>query len=923
MRRAVPLVARWLIGAAATSDDRAPLVADLEEEAAAIARDQGVAAARRWSTRQAVRSAAPLLAARLFAAVSRFRRTSMQVWRGLRSDLRLALRRLRQAPGFTLVCIATLALGIGGNTAVFTLIDRVILEPLPVPRPAELYRLGDTDDCCVISGLPGSFSIFSYDLYHHLLPTVPEFRELAAFQANVTTVSFGYADPDAPSETLESQFVSGNYFQMLELTPARGRLIQPADDAAGAQAVAVLSHRAWTDRFGGRTDVVGQAVTLNGVPATVVGIAPRGFYGETLRPNPPDIWIPLAAELRVEPASRLLEAKGLHWLYLIGRLRNGVDPASLQPRLTAAVQQWALATLPLSEQERRQIPQQHVTVVTARAGVSSMRDAVAPSLRLLQLLAIAVLLIACANLANLLLVRGMARRVETAVRVALGAPRARLAAQFLVESMALAAAGGAAGLVVAFLGARAIVALTFRGATTIPIDAAPSPLVLAFAIAASLLTGALFGIAPAWLGSRSDPVEAMRAGGRTSSERGSGLRRMLLALQVAMSLVLIACAGLLGRSLANLQSQDFGFRIQGRYVAAFAPSIATIPADRLPSTYAAIQERLRRVDGVRNIAFSLYSPMSGNNWASVITIDGHDRGEQLVASWNRVSPRYFETTGTPMVRGRAIDERDRPDSPLVTVVNQTFARKFFGDADPIGRHIGFASTTGAGDRDLEIVGIVGDAKYQDARALAYPTFFLPFLQERRGADGAPPKLGPSHYPQALEIEAASAPASFAADLRRELRAVDRRITIRRVLPMEEQVAGHFNSDRLIARLATAFGGVALLLACLGLYGLTAHTVARRTREIGIRMAVGASPPRVLATVLRSALGQLALGVALGLPAAIVAGRLLESTLFGVSGHDPAVLAVAIAALACAATAAAVLPARRAASIDPVKALRSE
>jgi predicted permease len=576
----------------------------------------------------------------------------------------------------------------------------------------------------------------------------------------------------------------------------------------------------------------------------------------------------------------------------------------------------------LSDEERQQVPRQHVTIISARTGVSSMRDEVAPSLRLLQLLAGAVLLIACANLANLLLVRGMGRRVETAVRVALGAPRARLAAQWLVESLVLALAGGAAGMLVAVSGARAIVAIVFHGAKSVAIDASPSPLVLAFALGVSLLTGAVFGCAPAWFGSRSDPVDAMRSGGRSVSERGSRLRRTLLALQVAMSIVLVSCAGLLARSLANLQGQDFGFRIEGRLAAAFAPSIGTIPEDRLASVYADLQQRLLRVDGVRNVAFSLYSPMSGDNWSSRIAVDGHRPDERLSASWNRVSPRYFETTGTPILRGRAIDERDRPDAPLVAVVNQRFARMFFGDGDPIGRHIGFASAA-AGSRDITIIGLVADTKYQDARVPAYPTFFLPFLQRPRAASGELGPLDRSQFPQALEIEAGTASSALAADLRRELARVDRRLAIRQLVTMEEQVAGHFNGERLIARLAMAFGGVALLLACLGLYGLTAHAVARRTREICIRMAVGASRPEILGSVLRSALGHLALGIAIGLPAAIVAGRLLQSTLFGVSGHDPFVLAVAIALLGMAAAVAALLPARRAASIDPVQALRLE
>ena len=920
--RPLPLLARWLVAAAAPPDDRLSIVSDLEDEAAAMAREAGVAAARRWSAMQAMRSVPPLLASRLSIAATATRRASMQIWQGWRADARVALRRLRQTPGFTAVCVATLALGIGGNTAVFTLIDRVILEPLPVPRPSELYRLGDTDACCVNTGLEGSFSLFSYDLYRYLQPTVPEFRDLAAFQANVRTVLLGYPDPDAASETLESQYVSGNYFQMLELGPAAGRLIQPADDAPAAAAVAVLSHRAWSQRFGARPDVVGTAVTLNGVPATIVGVAPRDFYGETLRPNPPDVWIPLSNEPRLQPMARLLEAKSSHWLYIIGRLKPGVDAASLQPRLTAAVQRWVTATVTLSNQEQQDVPRQHVAVVSARTGVSSMRDAVAPSLRLLQLLAGAVLLIACANLANLLLVRGMGRRVETAVRVALGAPRSRLVAEWLVESLLLALAGGAAGMAVAVLGARAIIAIVFRGAAVIPIDPSPSPLVLGFAVAASLLTGAVFGCAPAWIGSRSDPVDAMRSGGRTTSERGSRLRRALLAVQVALSLVLVSCAGLLARSLANLQAQDFGFRVEGRYAAAFAPSIGVIPADRLAATYADMQQRLLHVGGVRNVAFSLYSPMSGDNWSSLITVDGHRPDERLMASWNRVSPRYFDTTGTPVVRGRAIDERDGPDAPLVAVVNQRFARTFFGNDDPIGRHIGFASSQG-GDRTFAIVGIVGDVKYQNAREPAYPTFFLPFLQRPRAASGAAAPLDRSQFPQALEIEAAAAPASLAGDLRRELARVDRRLTIRQLVTMQDQVSGHFNGERLIARLAMVFGGVALLLACLGLYGLTAHAVARRTREIGIRMAIGASRPAILETVLRGAFGHLALGLALGTPAALAAGRLLQSTLFGVSGQDPSVLAVAVVLLAVAAGVAALLPARRASSIDPVQALRGD
>ena len=850
----------------------------------------------------------------------------MSILQGLRSDVVLSLRRLWQAPGFAFTCIVTLALGIGGNTAVFTLIDRVMLKPLPVQRPAELYRLGDTDACCVNTGLPGSFSLFSYDLYTHLRDSAPQFSQLAAFQANTRAVTIGRPEPGVPDETLDGAFVSGNYFQMLGLSPAAGRLAQPSDDRAGAAPVAVISHRAWTRRFQRRGDLVGGTTMLNGVPATIIGVAPEGFYGETLRPNPADIWIPLSNEPALQPASRLIEAKPAHWLYVIGRLKPGAEIVPLQSQLTSTLRQWVTATLDLSADARERIPQQHINVIPAAGGVSNMRDEVAPSLRLLQAIAAVVLLIACANLANLLLARGMAQRTETAVRVALGAPRGRLVAQSLVESVLLACAGGLAGLLVSFAGARAIIDLAFRGASNIPVDPSPSLQVLGFAFLASLVTGAIFGAAPAVIGSRSDPIDAMRGAGRSTGERGSRLRRSLIALQVALSLVLITCAGLLGRSLSNLQEQDFGFSTEGRYVASLAPSLATVPAGELRSLYARLQERLLQIPGVSNAAFSLYGPMSGDNWSSSITVDGHGAAEQLNASWNRVSPRYFDTIGTPLVRGRSFDERDGPDSPLVAIVSGVFARKFFGDGEPIGRRLGFTNSSGTGAREIEIVGVVGDAKYQDGREPPYPTFFLPFLQQvstGRVDGGRRVALDRSHYPQGLVIHTSSGTPDLDGELRRALADVDRRLIVRRFGTLDEQVAGHFNIERLIARLTIAFGSVALLLACLGLYGVTASSVTRRTREIGIRMAVGASHARVLGTILRGALLQLAIGVAVGVPAAIAAGRALEATLFGVSGYDPTIMAAGLGILSLSAVVAALIPARRAASMDPVRALRIE
>jgi macrolide transport system ATP-binding/permease protein len=919
MGELVPRVARWILRLAVNREDREALLRDLAGEAAAMERAVGRDEARRWSRRQVLASVAPLLGRRVEIAVNNIRRTSMSRWRGFGSDLTAAARRLRQAPGFTLVCVATLALGIGGNTAVFTLIDRVLLKPLPVPRPSELYRVGDTDACCVNSGFQGSFSLFSYDLYTRLRDAAPQFTQLAAFSASTRAVTIGRPDDAAPAETLNGALISGNYFQLFELVPAAGRLIQPADDRRGGPTVAVLSYNAWTGRFQARGDAVGRTVTLNGVPATIIGVAPRGFYGEALRPDPPEMWIPLSSEPELQPAARLLDAKPLHWLYIIGRLKPPVAMAPVEAQLTATLRAW-LGTVDMSR-ERGEISQQQIKVIPAAAGVSNMRDAVAPTLRLLQVLAAAVLLIACANLASLLLARGTARRTETAIRVALGASRGRLIGQFLLESIMLACAGGLAGIVVSFAGARAIINLAFRGATDIPVDPSPSLLVIAFAFGASLATGALFGAAPAIVGSRTDPIDALRGASRTTGDGSGRLRGSLISLQVALSLVLITCAGLLGRSLQKLETQDFGVAIDSRYVVALAPSLTMVAPEELPSIYARLQERLTQIPGVANAAFSLYAPMSGDNWSTRIAVEGRSPSETVAASWNRVSPRYFDTVGTPLLRGRAFSERDRAGSPLVTVVTQSFARKFFGDADPIGRRIGQTIP------EIEIVGVVGDAKYQDGRRAPREMFFLPYLQEtaesRARAVLMKVKIDRSHYPQAIEIHTTAPVPALEREVRTALAEVDRRITVRSMLSMEEGVARAFNLERLIARLTVAFGGVALLLACLGLYGVTAYSVARRTREIGLRIAVGGSWGRVVRTILRSALMQVAAGVFIGLPAAFFMGRFLQARLFGVGANDPLVISAGLALLALSAGIAALLPAGRAARMDPVKALRME
>ena len=847
----------------------------------------------------------------------------MLFWRHLPSDLGFAIRRLAQSPGFALTCVVTLALGIGGTTAMFTLIQQVLLKPLPVRQSSELYRLGDDDNCCVASGLQGAHSLFSYDLYRDLRDHTPEFSEMAAFQARIGQLNVRQPGA-AAAEPIAGEMVSGNYFSTLGVEPFRGRLLGPADDTPGAVPAAVISYRAWERHFGSDPAVVGKAMSMNGIATTIVGVTPPGFYGDTLRPDPPSVWVPIASEPLLQPGAHLVSTPGSHWLYIVGRLGPTARAESVAPRVTGLLRQWLTTQPDLSARDRARIQDQVIRVVPAATGVDVVRSGMAPPLLLLLGISTAVLLIACANLTNLLLARGLGRRGEVAVRTALGASRGRLLAESMMESVVLALTGGAAGIAVAYQGARVILMMAFPGATDLPVDPSPSLRVLAFATAVSSVTALAVGLVPALIGSRSDPIDALRGAGRIAGNRGSRLRQTLVSLQVGMSLMLVACGGLLAVSLYNLQRQDFGFRTDGRYVAHLNASPGAITSEHLDTIYHALSERLRRIDGVGSAGFSLYGPMEGNNWSTRLTADGPHAQDRLPASWNRVSPRYFETIGTPLVRGRAVDARDTPTSQPVAVVNETFARQLFGDADPIGQHFGFADRDGGGARPFEIVGVVGDAKYQDARRPAPATFFLPFLQDPPGLPGAVQRSwSRSNLAGSLALRVDRPVPELEAKLRQVFADVASGFTVIRVESLDEQVAGNFNRERLLTALGAGFAGMALLLACLGLYGVTTQAVTARTREIGVRVAVGATPARVVGTVLRGACLQVAIGFIIGAAGAMAAGRLLEQLLYGVHARDPRIVLFSGSVVALCAIVSAAIPAARAARIDPIDALRAE
>src|SRR5436190_160310 len=513
--------------------------------------------------------------------------------------IRYAIRQFRQAPVFTAAAVLTLALGIGGTTAIFTLIHAVMLRSLPVAEPSRLYRIGDGDDCCVEGGPQDRWGMYSFPLYERLKAETPEFEELAAFQAGGSRFSVRREAAETSARPLRGEFVSGNYFSMLGVGAFGGRVLTADDDKPSAPPVAVLSHHVWQGTYGSDPSVVGSTFVIEGHPFTIVGVAPPGFFGDTLESDPPDIWLPLQQEPLINGAGALLRQPVGAWLRVIGRLRPGATIDGVAPRLTEILRQWLQhdSGYPANWMPDviRMLPKQVINVVPAGAGVGVMKEQYGRSLQILLAVCGLVLLIACANVANLLLARAVARRGQTAVRLAIGASRRQIVAQALVESVLLAVAGGLAGLLVAMGAARLLLSLAFSGVLFLPIDTRPSLPVLAFAIGIALVTGIVFGAAPAWFATRTDPVDALRGSGRGTSDRSSLAQRVLLVVQATLSIVLVAGATMLGRSLNNLEHQDFGYQVKGRVVVALNRPPATYTLPKLQAVYRDLEDRLNRL----------------------------------------------------------------------------------------------------------------------------------------------------------------------------------------------------------------------------------------------------------------------------------------------------------------------------------------
>ena len=849
----------------------------------------------------------------------------------LAQDVRYALRQLRRSPGFTVTAVLTLALGIGANTAIFTLIHGVLERSLPVADPSRLYRVGDQGTCCYFDGFEsdnGDFDLFPYDLYLQLQQSSPEFEQLAAVQAGGSGLSL--RSGSSPAKAMRSEYVSGNYFAMLGVGAYAGRPLIPSDDKPGAAPVLVLSYQTWQTDFAGDPGIVGSTVYVQTHPFMVAGIAPPGFFGDRVIDRPPDFWVPLANEPVIEGAGSSLWSQGNEdtaWLYLLGRVRPQKNIAALQAKLSANLRQWMSARAAFTANGgAAEIPRQHVVLVPGGGGIQRLQQQTGKGLRMLMILSSLVLLIACANVANLLLARGTTRRAELSVRVALGADRKRLIRQILTQSVLLSLIGGATGLAVAYALSHMILALAFPQARNMPVEASPSLAVFGFALLVSLLTGVIFGTAPAWLSSQAKPAEAMRGANRATGGRSAFPQQALVVVQVALSVVLLAGAFLMARSLANLEHQNFGIATANRYVLEFDPHGAGYTLDRLPALYRQMEDRLSALPAATNVSLARYTPLGGNNWGTCVIQQGHPApgpNEKCFSSWVRVSNRFLQAVGVPVVRGRNFSAQDTQTSTPVALVNQTFARYFFPNQDPIGKHFGIVSPKNSGA--FEIAGVFADFKMTNPRGEVTPLFLRPLAQEYAGYTDpeAISSEKSSMFVGSIIVQFARPQQDAEAMIRRTLAGIDPNLTVFHFASYDSQVAGNFSQDRLIARLTSLFGVLALILASVGLYGVVSFFVARRTSEIGIRMAMGASRSSVVSMMLRGALWQVLIGLALGIPAALYAGHLIASLLYGVSGDDPLAYLGAIVALGICAAVAGFIPARRAASIDPMQALRTE
>ena len=857
-------------------------------------------------------------------------------------ELRYGLRALRKSPGFTAVAVLTLALGIGATTAIFTLIQQVMLRSLAVTRPDQLWRIGDSDRCCFANGYTqgngdgvseNNWDFFSWEAYKQLRANTPAFENLAAFQVGEANAYLAVRRTGLPTpvETRNGEYVSGNFFKTFGISAWRGRLFIDADDQEGAPPVAVMSFRVWQAKYGADPSVAGATYEINGHPFTVIGVAAPGFFGAKIdSEDMPDFWLPLSTEPMIAGATSRLKNPRLAWLDLIGRVRPGTNPKILETQLQVELHQWLASHVQdMTSQEKALQQGQTLHLTPGGSGVSRMREKYKDGLLLLLLAAACVLLVACANVANLLLARGLKHRQQTAIRVTLGAPRSHLVGKALVESLLLAVTGGVAGIAVAYAGAGLILHLAFsRAGAWVPVDATPSTAVLLFALAVSVITGLIFGIAPAWMASDAGPIGAMRGASRAVGLNhgvfgSAAAQKVLVIVQAAASLVLLSAAAMLGQSLRNLEHQNFGFDPNGRYVVTIVPKISGYKQEQLLPLLGKIEDQLRHIPGVRGVGSVLAAPQQSWVWPHDVRVEGKpgpSEQDDVSSGWTRVTPGFFEALGDRIVMGRPITDEDNASTRPVAMINEAFARRFFGRENPIGQHFGPAPGNNSGM--YEIIGVVADVRF--GNDLQQPMYFLPEAQSTSltDAEGEEREVL-SHYLSNVVLWAPGNPQDLDAQVRKALANAAPNLVMNGVQPFSEIIQAGFAQQNMIASLTWLFGALGLVLAAVGLYGVTAYGVEQRTNEIGVRMALGADRGNVMQMVLCEAFWQVGIGLALGIPAAISAGYLIANHLFGVMPWDPLILSVAALLLGVAALIAAAIPARRATRVEPMIALRYE
>ena len=828
-------------------------------------------------------------------------------------DVRFALRSLRKNAGFTAVVLATLALGIGANAAIFGLMDQVMLRPVPVPDP---HRLVVLDAPGIYSGHTSNNSdtltTLSHPMFEGLRDRAPGFAGMIAFRATDAHVTIGTA-----TESLNVDLVSGTYFPVLGLSPALGRLLGPEDDRTpGGHPVIVVSHRLFRTRLGADPGVLGRVLKVNGHPMTVVGVAPEGFEGLEVGPAI-DLYVPLAMTVEVLPTWRpALGSWRVRWLTVMARLGEGQTLASAEAGSNTVYAQLLQEDIKdattLAPRYRDEFLRKRLRLLPGARGTSALRDQARGPLVVLMGMVGLVLLIACANVAGLLLARGSSRQREIAVRTALGAGRGRLVRQLVTESLLLSLGGGVLGLVLSlWMGQTLIAALPFAGSSS-ALHSDPDLRVGVFAFALATLTGLACGLVPALQATRPPIMATLRneATAVVGGASGSRVRRTLVVAQVALSLLLLVGAGLFSRSLANLRSLDPGFRPDRLVTFHVDPALSGYDQGQRLAFFDRLTEALRAEPGVESVSLAAMALMAGNDSSSTIKVEGYTEreDEDMNPNFNWVGPGFFETLGMPLVRGRDITDADRKGGTKVAVVNETFARYFFGDADPLGRRFGRVRS---GLVDVEIVGVVRDGKGSSLREAPLRYAYVAAAQQD--------SLGEMTY----YVRTAADPQGLLARVPALVARIDPALPVTEARTMPAQIGQSLFVERLVAGLAAAFGLLATLLAALGLYGVMAYAVAQRTREIGIRMALGAERRDVMRMVLRDVALLAGLGVVLGLPGGYGLGRAIQSQLFGLDARDPLTFVVATAALLLAALGAGYLPARRATRVDPLVALRSE